>query len=224
MVLSLVFVYILQSIVLSHLLSSLGSRPRLNLQTIEPLNSCLHSFPLTPSIPRPCKALTQEDGQEAKEVQALTRGTQGGGDVCISGDANKWVHADLPSTWEAYGLQTAPEGYKLNKGAAYYPSEITTKDGNKRIANFVKVKWSNDPIICGKVQGDPAVYFNYLHTIPAGLPQPICTYTANKVALFKESHPLTKEVDNTVEWISDISLKAKLQCWRYKDTRLDVTV
>ena len=163
----------------------------------------------------------QEDGQEAKEVQALTRGMQGGGDVCISGDANKWVHADPPSTWEAYGLQTAPEGYKLNKGAAYYPSEITTKDGNKRIANFVKVKWSNDPIICGKVQGDPAVYFNYLHTIPAGLPQPICTYTANKVALFKESHPLTKEVDNTVEWISDISLKAKLQCWRYKDTRLD---
>ena len=46
--------------ILSHLLSSLGSRPHLNLRTIEPLNPCLHSSTLTLSIPRPCKALTYD--------------------------------------------------------------------------------------------------------------------------------------------------------------------
>ena len=115
----------------------------------------------------------------------------------------------------------SPEGYKVNRGTAHYPLEITKEDGTKQIANFIKVKWSNDPIICGKLQGDPSIYFNYLHAIPANLPQPICTYTMNKAALFKESHPFAEEVNNTVEWISNVSLKAKLQHWRYKDTRLN---
>ena len=56
----------------------------------------------------------QEDHEEAKEVQAFARGVQGAGDACISGDADKWVYADLPSTWEDAGLSTPPEGYKVN--------------------------------------------------------------------------------------------------------------
>ena len=51
--------------------------------------------------------------------------------------------------------------------------------------------------------------------------QPIHTYTMNEAALFKGSHPLAKEVDDMVECIGDVSLKAELQCWRYEDTRLD---
>ena len=103
----------------------------------------------------------------------------------ISGDADKWVYADLPSTWESAGLPTPPEGYKVNRGAAYYPLEITKEDGTKQIADFVKVKWSNNPIICGKLKDDPSVYFDFLHTIPANLPQPICTYTKHDIKLFK---------------------------------------
>ena len=137
----------------------------------------------------------------------------------ISGDANKWVYADLPSTWEAAGLPTSPEGYKVNRGAAYYPLEIT-EDGTKQITDFIKVKWSNDPIICGKLKDDPSVYFDFLHTIPANLPQPICTYTKHDVELFKEDHILSEEIDNTVEWIGNVSLKAKLQHWRYEDSQL----
>ena len=90
-----------------------------------------------------------------------------------------------------------PEGYKVNWGTGYYPLEITKEDGTKQIANFVKVKWLNDPIIYGKLKGNSSVYFNYLHAIPAKLPQPIRTYTMNEAALFKESHPLAKKVDNT---------------------------
>ena len=56
----------------------------------------------------------QEDNQEAQEVPPDAQRVQGAGDACISGDANKWVYADLPSTWEAASLPTTPEGYKLN--------------------------------------------------------------------------------------------------------------
>ena len=163
----------------------------------------------------------QEDGQEAKEVPPDARRVQGAGDVCISGDADKWVHADPPSTWEAAGLPTPPEGYKLNRGTAYYPLEITKEDGSKCIADFVKVKWSNDPVICGKLQGDPSVYFDFLHAIPVRLPQPIRTYSKSEVELFKEDHVLSEEIDDTVEWIGDVSLKAELQRWRYEACRLD---
>ena len=104
-----------------------------------------------------------------------------------------------------------PDRYKVNQGTAYYPLEITKEDGTKCITNFVKVKWSNTPIICGKLKGEPSLYFNFLHAIPANLPQPIHPYTMNEAALFKESHVLSKEIDNTIEWISDVSLKAKLQ-------------
>ena len=82
------------------------------------------------------------------------------------------------------------------------------------------MKWSNDPIICGKLKDDPSVYFNFLHTIPANLPQPICTYIKHDVKLFKEDHVLSEEIDNTVEWIGDVSLKAELQHWRYEDSQL----
>ena len=163
----------------------------------------------------------QEDGQEAEEVLPDARRVQGAGDACISGDANKWVHADPPSTWEAAGLPTPPEGYKLNRGAAYYPLEITREDGSKCIADFVKVKWGNDPVICSKLQGDPSVYFNFLHAIPIRLPQPIRTYSKSDVELFKEDHVLSEEIDDMVEWIGDVSLKAELQQWRYEACRLD---
>ena len=76
----------------------------------------------------------------------------------------------------------------------------------------MKVKWSNNPIICGKLADNPSIYFNYLHAIPQPQSQLIHTYTANEATLFKESHPLAEEVNDTVEWSGDVSLKAELQC------------
>ena len=65
------------------------------------------------------------------------------------------------------------------------------------------------------------MYFDYLHAIPVGLPQPIRTYSKSDVELFKEDHVLSEEIDDTVEWIGDVSLKAELQRWRYEACRLD---
>ena len=54
-----------------------------------------------------------------------------------------------------------------------------------------------------------------------GLPQPIRTYSKSDIKLFKEDHVLSKEIDNTMEWIGDVSLKAELQRWRYEACRLN---
>ena len=61
----------------------------------------------------------------------------------------------------------------MNQGATYYPLEVTREDGVAHIADFVKVKWSGNPLICGRFKDDPAVYFDYLHAIPIIQSQPI---------------------------------------------------
>ena len=115
------------------------------------------------------------------------------GDVYISGDANKWVHADPPSTWEVAGLPMLPEEYKVNWGAAYYPLEITSADGSKQIANFIKIKWSNNPVVCGKHAGSPSIYINYLHAIPQKQNHLICMESRSEQLHFsKPKTQLTK--------------------------------
>ena len=162
-----------------------------------------------------------QDDEEALALSTLAGGVEGDRAASISRDANKWMDADLLSTWEDAGLATPPDRYKVNRGAAYYPLEVTREDGIARIADFIKVKWSGNLLICGRFKDDPAVYFDYLHTIPVTQSQPIHTYTANKVSFYKESHPLAKEVDNAIEWLRDVSLKAELTRWRHKDSRLN---
>ena len=162
-----------------------------------------------------------QDNEEALALSALTGGVEGDRAASISGDADKWTDADPLPTWEDAGLATPPDRYKVNHGAAYYPLEVTREDSIARIADFVKVKWSGNPLICGRFKGDPAVYFDYLHAIPVAQSQPIRTYTANEISFYKESHPLADEVDDAVEWLGDVSLKAELTRWRHEDSRLD---
>ena len=165
-----------------------------------------------------------QDNKEASALSALARGVTGDRAASISGDADKWTDADPLPTWEDAGLATPPEGYKVNQGAAYYPLEVTREDGVARIADFVKVKWSSNPLICGRFKGDPAVYFDYLHAIPVVQSQPIRTYTANKMSFYKESHPLAEDVDEAIEWLGDVSLKAELTHWRSEGERLDCII
>ena len=171
-----------------------------------------------PSVPRDEAA---QDDEEALALSTLARGVEGDRAASISRDANKWMDADLLPTWEDAGLAMPPDGYKVNRGAAYYPLEVTREDGVARIADFIKVKWSGNLLICGRFKDDPAIYFDYLHAIPVTQSQPIRTYTANEVSFYKESHPLAKEVDNAIEWLGDVSLKAELTRWRHKDSHLN---
>ena len=171
-----------------------------------------------PSIPR--DEATQDD-EEALALSALAGGTEGDRAASISGDADKWTDADPLPTWEDAGLAMPPDGYKVNHGAAYYPLEVTREDGIVRVVDFIKVKWSGNPLICGRFKDDPAIYFDYLHAIPVIQSQHIRTYTTNEVSFFKESHPLAEEVDDAVEWLRDVSLKAELTRWQSEDSRLD---
>ena len=49
----------------------------------------------------------------------------------------------------------------------------------------------------------------------------IFTYSTDNATLFKESHPLAEEVNDTIEWIGNVSLKVELQHFRYEDNRID---
>ena len=162
-----------------------------------------------------------QDDEEAPTLSAFAGEAEGDRAASISGDANKWTDADPLPTWEDAGLAMPPDGYKVNCGAAYYPLEVTREDGIVRIADFIKVKWSSDPVICGRFKGDPAVYFDYLHAIPVIQSQPIRTYTANEMSFYKESHPLAEEVDDAIEWLGDVSLKAELTRWWNEGSRLN---
>ena len=162
-----------------------------------------------------------QDDEEALALSTLAGEVEGDRAASISGDADKWTDADPVPTWEDAGLATPSEGYKVNRGAAYYPLEVTREDGIARIADFVKVKWSGNPLICRRFKDDPAVYFDYLHMIPVAQSQPIRTYTANEISFYKESHPLAEEIDDAIEWLGDVSLKAELTRWRHEDSRLD---
>ena len=171
-----------------------------------------------PSVPRDEAA---QNDEEALALSTPAGGVEGDRTASISRDANKWTDADLLPTWEDAGLATPPDGYKVNHGATYYPLEVTREDGVVRIVDFVKVKWSGNPIICGRFKDDPAVYFDYLHAIPVIQSQPIRTYTSNEISFYKEPHPLAEEVDDAVEWLGDVSLKAELTHWRNEDSRLN---
>ena len=162
-----------------------------------------------------------QNNEEAPVLSALAGGVEGDRAASISGDADKWTDADPLPTWEDAGLAMPPDGYKVNHGAAYYPLEVTREDGVARIVDFIKVKWSSNPLVCRRFKGDPTIYFDYLHAIPVVQSQPIRTYTANEISFYKESHPLAKEVDDAIEWLGDVSLKAKLTRWRSKDACLD---
>ena len=162
-----------------------------------------------------------QNNEEALVLLAFAGGVEGDRAASISGDADKWTDADLLPTWEDAGLVMPPDGYKVNQGATYYPLEVTREDGVAWIADFIKVKWSSNPLICGRFKDDPTIYFDYLHAIPVVQSQPIRTYTANEVSFYKESHPLANEVDDAIEWLGDVSLKAELTRWRHEDSRLD---
>ena len=162
-----------------------------------------------------------QDNEEAPALSAFAGGAEGDRAASISGDADKWMDADPLRTWEDAGLAMPPDGYKVNHGAAYYPLEVTREDSVAHIVDFIKVKWSSNPLICGQFKGDPTVYFDYLHAIPVVQTQPIRTYTTNETSFYKESHPLAEEVDEAIEWLRDVSLKAELTHWRSEGERLD---
>ena len=74
-------------------------------------------------------------------------------------------------------------------------------------AHYIKVKWTDNPIVYGKLKGDEHTYFKYLHATPYHSDNPVFTYNPTQLSLFDFDHPLHNDVDDAMAWIGDHTLQ-----------------
>ena len=88
-------------------------------------------------------------------------------------------------------------------------------------AHYIKIEWTDDPIVYGKLKDDPHTYFEYIHATPYYTDQPIRAYTPTQLSLFDFDHPLRSDVDNAMAWIGDRTLQGEIVRRRRGKIRID---
>ena len=91
-----------------------------------------------------------------------------------------------------------PEGYVLNEGADYIPFDIHLPSGEMKPAKYVKVKYGEDPLVYGMVDGDHHQYVESFQATPFPSAGPLRTYTSAQLEFFEEGHDLHPEVDSAM--------------------------
>ena len=71
-------------------------------------------------------------------------------------------------------------------------------------AHYIKIEWTNDHIVYGKLEGDEHTYFKYIHATP------VRTYNPAQLSLFNFNHPLCNDIDDAMAWIGDHTLQAEI--------------
>ena len=143
-----------------------------------------------------------------------TRGTPPPGADGITGPANKWPEVDPGTTWKDYGPRLqVPLGYKLNEGANYIPFDIRLPSGKLQPAKYIKLKYSEDPLMYGMIDGDPHQYVESFQATPFPLAGPLHTYTLSQLKFFEDDHDLCPEVDSAMYHLYDKSVLAEVKCY-----------
>ena len=81
-------------------------------------------------------------------------------------------------------------------------------------AHYIKVEWTDNPIVYGKLEGDDHTYFEYLHAPPYHSDNPICAYSPTQLSLFDFNHPLHNDVNDAMAWIGDCTPQAEVVQWQ----------
>ena len=84
--------------------------------------------------------------------------------------------------------------------------------------HYIKIEWTDDPIVYGKLEGDDHTYFEYLHATPYYSDKPVRAYSATQLSLFDFDHPLRNDVDDAMAWIGDRTLQAEMV--RHRRTKM----
>ena len=150
------------------------------------------------------------DHEEAASIPDQSRSEEDVGQDGAPDDAETWQDADPPSSWDDYGVNQPPTGFALNKGVNFVNFQISLPGGRTMQAHYIKIEWTDDPIVYGKLEGDNHTYFEYLHATPYHTNQPVHAYTPTQLTLFNFDHPLRNDVNDAMAWIGDCTLQAKM--------------
>ena len=151
--------------------------------------------------PRPSLQIIHipEAGQVAQALRGDTGGALPPGATSTDGPADEWEETDPGVTWEDYGPKPPiPEGYVLNEGADYIPFDIRLPNGDMKPAKYVKIKYGEDPLVYGMVDGDHHQYVESFQATPFPSAGPLRTYTSGQLEFFEDDHDLRPEVDSAV--------------------------
>ena len=122
---------------------------------------------------------------------------------------------------EDYGPRPQiPLGYKLNKGADYIPFNIHLPSGKLKPARYIKLKYGEDPLMYGMIDGDPHQYVKSFQATPFPSTRPLCTYTLSQLKFFKDDHNLCPEINGTVYQLFDKSAMAEVECYQTNKKKL----
>ena len=159
--------------------------------------------------------------QEAEVLRGNARGVPPSGADGTDGPANEWPEINEGTTWEDYGPRLEVlKGYTLNEGADYVPFDIRLPSGEMKPAKYIKLKYSEDPLIYGMIDRDPLQYVESFQATPFPSAGPLCTYTSGQLKFFKDDHDLRPEVDSAIYHLYDKSAMAKVKCYRINKKKL----
>ena len=195
--------------------------PQPLLEGKHPLGSVhLHPGPQDPGSPLQICG-TSPTSQEALVVCCDTGGALSPRADGTAGTAEEWLEVDEGTTWEDYGPrpQILP-GYKLNEGANYIPFDIHLPSGELKSARYIKLKYSEDPLMYRMIDGDPHQHVESFQATPFPSTRPLCTYTSSQLEFFEDDHDLHPEINGAVYRLFDKSAMAKVECYQTNKKKL----
>ena len=87
-------------------------------------------------------------------------------------------------------------------------------------AKYIKLKYGEDPLIYGMIDGDPHQYVESFQATPHLSAGPLRTYTSGQLEFFEDDHNLHPEVDSAVYHLYDKSALAEVECYRINKKKL----
>src|SRR6202012_20876 len=133
----------------------------------------------------------------------------------------EWEEANKGLAWEDYGPRLqVPKGYMLNEGVDYVPFDICLASREMKPAKYIKLEFSEDPLVYGMIDGDPHQYVESFQATPFPSAGPLCTYTSSQLEFFEDDHDLHPEIDSAVAHLYDKSATAEVECYRINKKKL----
>ena len=85
---------------------------------------------------------------------------------------------------------------------------------------YIKIKYGEDPLVFGMIDGDPHQYIESFQATPFPSTGPLHTYTSSQLKFFEDNHDLCLEIDSAVAHLYDKSTMAKVECYRINKKKL----